>query len=331
MESWKWRWATTDFIEQVDFLRKEIDKALKRLPLPEKPEYLYQPLKYMLNGRGKRLRPILVHLSGKAFNADPEDLMNAGVAVELLHNFTLVHDDIMDQDDLRHGQESVHSKWDEATAILAGDGIFVLAQLSLARISNGSTEAYRCFNRTALTVCEGQALDNEFESDPSISLDDYFDMIEKKTGSLLGLCAELGGILGNQDQETCARLKAYGTNMGKAFQIQDDLLEIFGDRKSMGKSLGSDVLSEKQTILTILAREMNDAVWNSVWMEAQGMKLDDRLELLRSHFRKSGVYEKALEMVKKSIVKARDGLNVFPEKSKAELAQFTDMILNREK
>lgn len=331
MVIWKWRWATADFIEHVGFLRKEIDKALRRLPIPDEPEILYQPLKYMLNGRGKRLRPILVHLSGRAFDADPEDLMNAGLAVELLHNFTLVHDDIMDKDELRHGQESVHSKWDEATAILAGDGIFVFAQLTLSRLSNCADKAFRCFNEAALIVCEGQALDKQFESDFSVGLANYLDMIKKKTGGLLGLCAELGGILGDQDKETCTRLKAYGTNMGKAFQIQDDLLEIFGDRKSMGKSLGSDVLSEKQTILTILAREMNDNTWNSVCMEAQGMELYERLDLLRSHFRSSGVYKKAQEMAKQSIVVARNGLNVFPEKNKAELAQFTDMILNREK
>ena len=233
-----------DFHKEISFLKHEINRSLKKILIKDEPKYLYDPIKYSINNSGKRLRPILVFLSGKLFKSNVNDLMKAAVAVELLHIFTLIHDDIMDGDDIRHGKPSLHEKWDISTAILSGDAIFTLAQLS---ISNLDKNAYNRLNEISLLVCEGQALDKEFENDNSISMDKYLDMITKKTGSLLGLCSELGAIVSEQEIDIRSKLYSFGVNLGLAFQIQDDYLEIFGEQKLMGKSLGSDIhLESKQ-------------------------------------------------------------------------------------
>ena len=183
---------TSSFEKHISFIKSDIEKSLNKIPLTNNPNYLYDPIRYIIKGKGKRLRPILVHLVGHSYSADPEDLMKVSMAVELLHNFTLVHDDIMDNDSVRHGKQTVHKKWDEPTAILSGDAIFVLSQLLLNSLPQ---IIHRRFNEVSLNICEGQGMDKEFENDPSISMGKYLIMIGKKTGALLGLCAELGGLL----------------------------------------------------------------------------------------------------------------------------------------
>ena len=164
--------------------------------------------------------------------------MKGSLAIELLHNFSLVHDDIMDGDDTRHSQPSVHKKWDESTAILSGDALFALSQLLLTDLD---PTVHQRFNEVALTVCEGQGFDKEFENNPSIKMDQYLLMISKKTGALLGLSAEMGGLIGSLNKNNNNHLFEFGLNLGLAFQIQDDYLEIFADETTMGKSLGSDI------------------------------------------------------------------------------------------
>ena len=250
-----------DFLKEISFLKHEINRSLKKILIKDKPKYLYDPIKYSIINSGKRLRPILVFLSGKLFNSNVNDLMNAAVAVELLHIFTLIHDDIMDGDDIRHGKPSLHEKWDTSTAILCGDAIFTLAQLAISNLNNN---AHNRMNEISLLVCEGQALDKEFENDNSISMDKYLDMITKKTGSLLGLCSELGAIVSKEEIDIRSKLYSFGVNLGLAFQIQDDYLEIFGEQQLMGKSLGSDIYSGKQTAMTILARSINEKKWEDL-------------------------------------------------------------------
>ena len=175
---------TNSFLSHIEFLKIEIDKALRKIPINESPKYLYSPIEYIIKGKGKRLTPILVHLSGHIHDADPAELMKASLAIELLHNFSLVHDDIMDNDDTRHGQPAVHKKWDDPIAILSGDTLFVLAQLLLTDLD---PVIHQRFNEVALSVCEGQGFDKEFENDSSVKMDQYLSMISKKTGALLGL------------------------------------------------------------------------------------------------------------------------------------------------
>jgi geranylgeranyl pyrophosphate synthase len=313
------------FSELLDFIRSETDSHLGKLDLPEEPTYLYDPIRYALAGKGKRLRPILVHLSGRGFDADPDDLMYAGLAVELLHNFTLIHDDIMDHDDTRHGKQTVHKKFGTEAAILTGDSIFTLAQLIIGQVQSNTVQALQAFNKASLTVCEGQAYDLQFEGDSTVTLDKYLDMISRKTGVLLSLCAELGGILGAKSDDVCAELRSYGLNLGRGFQVQDDILEIFSDKENLGKSLESDVAADKQTILTILARKHDG--WNEI--SRSDADISTKRERMRSFYIETGVEVRAREISRGYIDKAKDSLTIFEGDHKITMDQFTDYVLNR--
>ena len=323
--------VTDQFLIRIAVLQEELNRALAELDLPETPRYLYDPIRYVNTGQGKRLRPILVRLTGEAFGANIADLLNAGLAVELLHNFTLVHDDIMDGDNQRHGQPTVHKKWDESTAILAGDGLFALSQLLLLKVSVNPLIALRRFNEATLVVCEGQGLDKEFETDSSITLDHYLFMIEKKTGNLIGLCAELGAILGNQSEATNQALFNYGLALGKAFQIHDDVLEITAEPEIMGKSLGSDIKAGKQTILTILAREKDAGNWGQFCASVDTSDETNLCLAYRNYFESTGVLDQAIAYAKQYGQQALDLLEVIPAKSRSVLIEFTDLVLNRKK
>jgi geranylgeranyl pyrophosphate synthase len=316
---------TNLFSELITFIRSETDRHLNKLDIPEEPTFVYDPIRYVLAGKGKRLRPILVHLSGRGFDADPEDLMHAGLAVELLHNFTLVHDDIMDKDNTRHGQPTVHEQFGNEAAILAGDSIFTLGQLLIGQVQANTVQAVLAYNKASLEVCAGQAFDLQFEGDAATTLDQYLDMVGKKTGALLSLCAELGGILGGQSNDVCTALQNFGFNLGSAFQVQDDILEIFSDAENLGKSLDSDVIAEKQTILTVLARKHDG--WDKIAGSDDDVAV--KREQMRSFFTETGVYERAGEMSSDFISRAKDSLSVFSGDHKGNMEQFTDLVLNR--
>lgn len=323
--------VTDSFLDHIEQLRFEINERLQSFPLDSEPKYIYDPIKYIMEGRGKRLRPIIVNLVGTVYGANRDDLLNAGLAVELLHNFTLVHDDIMDQDNLRHGQATVHKKWDESTAILAGDGIYAIAQILITKVKTNPLKAINAFNKATLYVCEGQAYDKEFEHNHGIVLDQYMTMIKKKTGWLIGFCAELGGILGDQPDSVINELQSYGLNLGIAFQIQDDLLEIFSDSKSMGKSLGSDLIAGKQTILTVLARQNDPVGWKQKWAEIMNNDLQVAIKKFRIYFEDNGILEAAKDMAKKYTGDAQNNLRIIPKEKRAQLEQLTEFVWKRKK
>lgn len=309
-----------DFHKEIIFLKSEINRSLKNFLVKSEPKYLYDPIKYSINNSGKRLRPILVFLSGKLFNANVSDLMKAAVAVELLHIFTLIHDDIMDDDDIRHGKPSLHKKWDISTAILSGDAIFTLAQLAINSLDKNT---YNRLNEISLSVCEGQALDKEFENDTSISMDKYLDMIAKKTGSLLGLCSELGAIVSEQEIDIRTTLYSFGVNLGLAFQIQDDYLEIFGEPELMGKSLGSDIHSGKQTAMTILARNKNE----KEWIRLNSKKTD--LQSYKNFFLENRIDHEIKKLVEYYINKTSKSIEFVKSFENNFLDDFSNYILNR--
>ena len=316
------------FQDKVADLRDRFNSVLRNYPLSDRPNYLYDPIRYVLKGEGKRLRPILVYLVGSVYNATDSDLINAGLAAELLHNFTLVHDDIMDKDDIRHGQLTIHKKWDESTAILTGDGIYAIAQLLITEVKVNQLTAIKAFNKATLFVCEGQAYDKEFENNHSVTLDDYLLMIEKKTGWLIGFCAELGGILGNQDINTIDSLRQYGLNLGNAFQIQDDIFEIFNDDKAMGKSLGSDIIAGKQTILAILARATDPDGWIKTREKIQKLNLDATIDYLRSYLMDLEVLDEASRLAKQYIDTAKRNLTIIPVEKRDWLECFTLSLIH---
>ena len=314
------------FNELITFIRKEVNRDLKRLPIPKKPVYLYEPIRFALRGNGKRFRPILVHLAGRANNADPDSLMKIALAVELLHNFTLVHDDIMDNDDMRHGQAAIHSKWDESTAILAGDGINAIAQILLSGIPDRSNAICRFFNQATLEVCEGQALDKEFENDLSITEDQYLEMIEKKTGSLLGACAALSATLVGADQEVINYFDQFGRALGNGFQIHDDLLEIYGNPNEMGKSLGSDIAEGKQTMMVIKARNLFEKEWGEIIGDQDRI---DFMDKIRSFFTENGIENETKGLAQTYFDLARNSLEKIDGINCSELLDFINLVETR--
>ena len=314
--------VTSTFQEHIQFIQSQTNKALAKItPKLNSSKYFYDPVDYVIKGEGKRLRPVLVHLSGQAYDAQPDDLMKLGIAVELLHNFSLVHDDIMDNDSKRHGQLSVHYKWDIPTAILAGDGLFTLAQLSLVGLDS---YIFQRFNEVALEICEGQGMDKEFENDHSIDMDSYIQMIGKKTACFLGMCSELGAVLGGASEKEANNLYRFGYFLGLAFQIKDDYLEIFGNEESMGKSLGSDIDENKQTILAIVARKINMKDWDSFLNKKR------KFEEYKNYFESNGVKKEVENQIELNVEKALTGLSMVSDDRSVQLNKYANLILNRE-
>ena len=319
-----------NYLNKVKEIQKDIDNILTTYPFPDSPKYLYDPIKYVFNGKGKRLRPILLMLTGNALEVDKNELQNAAIAVEFFHNFTLVHDDIMDNDNMRHGQPTVQQKWDTATSILAGDAIFVESQRLIGKINTNSKIIFNRFNDVAIDVCVGQAYDKEYEKNDKITLDEYLYMIEKKTGALLSLCVEIPALLSNQENMISENLRDYGYNIGKAFQIQDDILEIYSNVKLMGKSLGSDILSKKQTALTIMARKLYPDEWFELNQNLESFSVEQMIIMIRSFFDKNNIVSETKLLSEKYFQNALDNLLVIPESKRSDLISFTNFIKNRE-
>ena len=231
---------------------EQIENGLRNLHLDSAIPLFYDPIRYFLDIPGKRIRPLLVLLSAEAWGQDTSHALPAALAVELLHNFTLVHDDIMDNDDTRRGQNTIHTQWDVATAILAGDGLMGLAFQALLQTPSGDVAAMaRKFTEAMLVVCEGQGLDKMFETEPLVEPRRYLDMISRKTAVLIELSCELGAMVAGASAEAAATMRRFGHALGMGFQIQDDVLDITGDSATLGKAVGSDLHMHKQTILTI--------------------------------------------------------------------------------
>lgn len=237
--------------------RIKIDEKLSAALKNRKPFSLYEPGNYILEGSGKRLRPILLLFSAKAVGLNFNKVYNAALAVEMLHNFTLVHDDIMDNADKRRGRLTLHKKYDTNTAILVGDSLLSIAYEFLLKDASGSRvhEIIKTFNKGLIEVCEGQSLDKEYEIKKEVTINEYLVMITKKTAALAEMCCTIGGQLGNGTKDEIKILANFGKKIGIAFQIQDDLLDIAGTTAELGKNIGGDLIEGKKTFLFIKALE----------------------------------------------------------------------------
>jgi geranylgeranyl pyrophosphate synthase len=315
----------SELINLIDFIRKEFNKSLNTFSIPKDPKYLYDPIKYSLKSKGKRFRPIIVHLSGRNFKCDPDDLMKVSLGLELLHNFTLVHDDIMDSDDTRRNMPTVHKKYDVPSAILAGDGIFTISQLILGTIQNNSNYLLQKYNEMVLEICEGQALDKQFEGEDKLNLDDYIEMVKKKTGALLGACLSLPAIISNENSEKVNELYDAGKSLGVGFQIHDDIFEIFGEESVIGKSLGSDISSNKNTAIAIVAKERNKVDWSNLTNQFDGKDLYKIRKFLEENNVKTKV-ENIADSYFSSAFKSLKNLEI---DEKNELYGFFKMIQER--
>ena len=314
-----------DISELIEFIRKEFNKSLNSFSFPKTPSYLYKPIEYSLKGKGKRYRPIIVHLTGRHFKSDPDDIMKISMAIELLHCFTLIHDDIMDSDDKRRNMPTLHKKYDVPSAILAGDGIFTITQLILLSVDQNSKLLFQKYNEMVLEICEGQAMDKQYEVEDELDIDDYIEMVKKKTGALLGSCLALPAIIENENKSNVELLYNIGKNLGVAFQIQDDLFEIFGDEKVMGKSLGSDIASNKKTPLAILAKNEDKMRWGKLVDEYDGKNLVNILKFLNE----SGVKNKVDKIAFDYFSNAYDSLSKFGIGNNSELYSFFKFIQER--
>lgn len=243
----------------MEIFHKKIEDGLTSFckELPNTPGELYQPITYTLSLGGKRIRPLLVLLGCDLFEGNTDNALPAALAIEVFHNFTLLHDDLMDLAPLRRNQPTVYKKWNNNIAILAGDAMFVKAYQLLAQCNtNKLAEILEIFSQTALGVCEGQQFDMNYESENSISIADYIKMIELKTAVLLAGGLQIGAILGNAPLENASNLYEFGKNIGIAFQLQDDILDVYGNPEKFGKQIGGDIISNKKTFLLLKAFEL---------------------------------------------------------------------------
>lgn len=245
-----------NYVRIYETERKKVDLKLRDLLKGRDPISLYVPASYILKSSGKRLRPILVLLSAKVAGGKYNQVFNAALAVEMLHNFTLIHDDIMDKAELRRGRETLHKKYDLNSAILAGDSLLSVAYEYLLKDCNGNAKkALASFTHGLVEVCEGQSLDTDFETRERVTIDEYIIMITKKTAMMLKMSCELGALLVEAKPRDIKALSEYGLNLGIAFQIQDDLLDIIGDEEKFGKKVGGDLIEGKKTFLFLKALE----------------------------------------------------------------------------
>jgi geranylgeranyl diphosphate synthase type II len=321
LEKWK-----LVFDQHISAYRDQINSQLLSV-YNTGPESLVNPINYVLSGKGKRLRPILTLFTAESFGGTKSESMPAALAVEILHNFTLVHDDIMDEDNIRHGKPTVHRKWDVGTAILSGDAMLSLALKMIQKSPQFNEKLMTSFIDGLQAVCEGQAFDKEFETREIVTLDEYIHMIDLKTGYLIGLSAELGAISVGVNDDDVIKVREYGRLIGRAFQIQDDLLEIYSDSNNMGKSLESDLLLGKKTYLMIQAKESVPTELNSA-LELAQENFTAGLEKVRILLIDSGIRQKAEEKIKSTIKEADlllNGLNIETDK----LSFFSNLITTR--
>jgi len=281
------------------------------------PESIYAPARYILEGKGKRIRPVLTMLAAEAVSGSPDNAVNTAAGIEILHNFTLMHDDIMDAADLRHGRPTVHLVWDENAAILSGDMMIAYAyEMALKTDTPRITEIIRILNDANITVCEGQALDMELEKRTDATIADYLDMISKKTGRLISAALEAGGVVGNATPDQLKALLTFGERIGRAFQVQDDYLDIMAENGKSGKIPGGDVINGKKTYLLLRSLELTTGDERNLLqsiIDNNGIDAS-RVPEIRTIFAQCGVLEEAQELINTDTEEALKAIDELPNK-----------------
>ena len=319
-----------------------IENRLSGISFPETPRTLYDPIRYTLGNGGKRLRPYITLLAAGMNGGEPEEAVPAALAVEMLHNFTLIHDDIMDGAETRRGMPSVYKKWDTNTAILSGDALFSSAYEQLnfyghsERYSKATYHAIiEKFLQATRIVCEGQALDMEFEANNEISVDEYLNMIGKKTAQMLSSALQMGGLVGGADPTQLDHLESLGKEAGIAFQIQDDLLDAVGTSGSTGKRVGGDIAEGKQTYLSILARQKGSkeqvSRLNCVLAKRDEEVTEEEIREIIQLYRQLNVVEETRDAINSFYDSARRHLNAFQDSPyKTNMDGFLSRLTQRD-
>lgn len=310
--------------------------ALSQMQTPEEPELLYAPIIYSMSGGGKRLRPVLLLITTEAFGGDVNAAMPAALAVEIFHNFTLLHDDIMDNADVRRGKPSVYAKWGGNVALLSGDAMLITAYKHLARVeASVLPRVMSIFSDMALEVCEGQQYDMDFETMENVSVVDYMQMIQRKTSALLSGSAMIGATMAGASEEDIRKIFRFATELGLAFQLQDDVLDSFGD-EALGKKIGGDILEGKQTFLMVQAMSKADdkerEVLRTTHLDAS-LSDEEKIARVKALYEKLDVRRVAEQQIELRFERALSTLETLsiPMERTKNLAEFARNLMGRKK
>ena len=316
---------------------ESINREIAKINFGENPEELYEPIRYIMDLGGKRMRPLLVTLSYHLFHDDLERVIQPAIAVEVFHNFTLMHDDIMDHAPLRRGKATVHTRWNNNIAILSGDVMLVKVYEMFMEVQDSQfKDVIRKFNRCAAEVCEGQQLDMNYERRLSVTVPEYLEMIRLKTAALLGFSTELGALLAGASPQDQQLLKTFGTSVGIGFQLKDDLLDVYADQSKFGKQVGGDIIANKKTFLLIKALEnatgeIRKALW--AWMEKEEFDKEEKVLAVKGIYDQLGIKKLAEDKMNEYFqtgFEALKKINV-DHTRKEKLLSFTEYLVNREK
>ena len=316
-------------------LLKVVNDTISATQYERKPYSLYEPIKYVLSLGGKRIRPVLMMLSYNLFKDNPEDIVANAIALETYHNYTLLHDDLMDNADLRRGHQTVHRRWNANTAILSGDSMLVLSFHEMVKCgSEHLADVLDTFIKTALEIGEGQQYDMEFESINDVSEDEYIEMIRLKTSVLLACAMKMGAVLADASKEDQETLYRFGEYLGLAFQLQDDYLDVYGDQKLFGKKIGGDIVSNKKTFMLINAINMAEGELKESllkWIDAKVFDREEKVKAVTRIYDKLGIGKLAQAKINEYFAMATDCLasvSVADER-KQELLSYTRRMMGR--
>ena len=320
-------------MKNIQELGSIIEQEIQAISYPTNPNLLYDPIAYIMGLKGKRMRPILLLMAHQLFDENLETAISPALAIEVFHNFTLLHDDIMDNAPLRRGNSTVHEKWNSNVAILSGDTMMIQSYQLFAKVAEGSVkQVLEVFSKAAIEVCEGQQWDMDFENQDDVGIADYLKMIEYKTAVLLAASLKIGAITANSSVEDQNHLYEFGKNIGIAFQLKDDLLDAFGNPETFGKKVGGDILACKKTYLYLKALEVANV---SQLEKLTEVYLDDdypeeeKIERVKSLFEQMGIPMHTKELMLAYQAKAMKHLESIYSENKAPLIAFSNKLMDR--
>ena len=323
-------------MKKLKDLQSIIEEALTKLDIPEHPSELYEPIRYIMSLGGKRMRPALLLMACDLFGGDVERAVSPALAIEVFHNFTLVHDDIMDNAPLRRGRATVHERWGRNAGILSGDAMLVLSYQLMMQVEDRLLRAVLdVFNNTAIAVCEGQQLDMDFEKRDDVHIDEYLNMIRLKTSVLLGGALKIGALIGGAEMKDADLLNSFGEHLGIAFQLQDDILDVYGDPEKFGKQVGGDIISNKKTFLLIKALELADESQRNeltYWMDVKEFDNAEKVLAVTGIYNSLDVRQYAEQAMQENTGEAFQALDAISlqDEQKQYLRKFADGLLVRE-
>lgn len=317
-------------------LSQRINQYIEELAFSRKPQGLYDPIEYVLSPGGKRIRPVLMLMAYNLYRDDVEAIFDPATAIEVYHNYTLLHDDLMDRADMRRGKTTVHKVWNDNTAILSGDAMLVLAYQYMARVKADCLKpVIDLFSQTALEICEGQQLDMEFETRRDVTEEEYIEMIRLKTSVLLAASLKIGALLGGASADDADALYDFGMHMGVAFQLKDDWLDVYGDPAVFGKKIGGDILCNKKTYMLIQAFRSAQgtqlAELNS-WIQAEQPNPQEKIAAVTRIYNETGVKQLCEEQIALYTRRGLESLDrvALPTETKAQLSQLMLGLIDRQ-